>query len=78
MTLTQTRYFRVHISLLSNAYCLICLIILISYIAQLLLIRKFYCVRPGPHISFKYVGHNHLRCPMMGEVSHETITLAPY
>ena len=27
---------------------------------QLLLIRKFYCFRPGPHISFKYAWHNHL------------------
>ena len=27
---------------------------LISHIAQLLLIRKFYCFRKGPHISFKY------------------------
>ena len=78
MALTQTRYFRVNIGLLSNVYCLICLIILISYVAQLLLIRKLYCVRPGPHISFKYVRHNHLRFPMMGEVSLETITLAPY
>ena len=55
-------------------YCLItliCKIILISHIAQLLLIRKFYCFRPGPHISFKYE-HNHLHCPMMGEVSLET------
>ena len=63
MTLTQAK-----------VYCLItliCLIILISHIAQLLLIRKFYCFRPGPHISFKYARH-HLPCPMMGEVSLET------
>ena len=40
--------------------------------AQLLLIRKFYCFRKGPHISFKYAQYNHLRCPMMGEVSLET------
>ena len=44
----------------------------ISHIAQLLLIRKFYCFRPGRHISFKYVRHNHLHYPMMGEVSLET------
>ena len=59
----------------SNIYCLItliCLIILISHIVKLLLIRKFYCFRPGAHISFKYARHNHLRCPMMGEVSLET------
>ena len=58
-----------------KVYCLIsliCPIILISHIAQLLLIRKFYCFRKGPHISFKYARHNHLRCPMMGEVSLET------
>ena len=48
---------------------LICLIILISHIAQLLLIRKCYCFCPGPHISFKYVPHNHLQCPMTGEIS---------
>ena len=42
---------------------------LISHIAHLLLIRKFYCFSPGPHISFKYVRHNHLRFPMMGVVS---------
>ena len=54
--------------------CLITLIYqitLISHIAQLVLIRKFYCFRPGPHISFKYASHNHLRCPMMEEVSLE-------
>ena len=51
---------------------LIRLIILISHIVQLLLIRKFYCFRPGPHISFKYARHNHLRCPIMGGVSLET------
>ena len=28
---------------------------LISHIAQLLLIPKFYCFRKGLHISFKYV-----------------------
>ena len=43
-----------------------------SNIAQLLLIRKFYCFRKGPHISFKYAQHNYLRCPMMGDVSLET------
>ena len=32
---------------------LIRVIILISHIVQLLLIRKFYCFRPGPHIAFK-------------------------
>ena len=31
-----------------------------------LLIRKFYCFRPGLHIYFKYARHNHLCCPMMG------------
>ena len=59
----------------SNIHCLItliCLIILISHIVKLLLIRKFYCFRPGAHIFFKYARHNHLRCPMMGEVSPET------
>ena len=59
----------------SNIHCLItliCLIILISHIVKLLLIRKFYCFRPGAHISFKYARHNHLRCPMMREVSLET------
>ena len=48
------------------------LIILISHIAQLLLIRQFYCFRPGPHISFKYTQHNNLHCPMMEEVSVKT------
>ena len=33
---------------------LICPIILISHIAQLLLICKFYCLCKGPHIYFKY------------------------
>ena len=47
------------------------LITLISRISQLLLIRKFYCFRLGPHIFFKYAFHNHLRCPMMGEMSLE-------
>ena len=51
---------------------LIRVIILISHIVQLLLIRKFYFFRPGPHISFKYVRHNHLRCPIMEGVSLET------
>ena len=58
-----------------KVYCLItliCPIILIIHIAQRLPIRKFYCFRKGPHISFKYARHNHLRCPMMGEVSLET------
>ena len=50
----------------------ICSIILISHIAQLFLIRKFYCFRKGRHIYFKYARHNHLRCPMMGELSLET------
>ena len=39
---------------------------------QLFLIRRFYCFRKGPHISFKYVQHNHLHYPMMGEVSAKT------
>ena len=53
-------------------YCLvtlICPIILISHIAQLLLIGEFYCFLEGLHISFKYERHNHLRHLMMGEVS---------
>ena len=29
-------------------------------------------ISPGTHISFKYAQHNHLRYPMMGEVSLET------
>ena len=33
---------------------------------------SFYCFRPGQHIFFKYAWHNHLRCPMVGEVSLET------
>ena len=33
---------------------LICPILLISHIAQLLLIGEFYCFHEGPHISFKY------------------------
>ena len=70
MTLTQTRHFYVRKGLLSNYFNLSNY--LNSHIAQLLLIRKFYCFRPGPHISFKYARHNHLRCPMMGEVSLET------
>ena len=45
---------------------------LISHIAQLHLIRKFYCFRKGLHISFKYARQSHLRCRMMGEVSLET------
>ena len=58
-----------------EVYCvitLICPIILISHIVQLFLILKFYCFGKGMHISFKYGRHNHLRCPMMGEVSLET------
>ena len=51
---------------------LICPNILISHIAQLLLIHKFYCFPEGPHIFFKYVRQNHLHCPMMREVSLET------
>ena len=34
---------------------LICLIILISHIAQLIFIGKFSCFRPDPHISLIYV-----------------------
>ena len=59
----------------SNIHCLItliCLIILISHLVKLLLIRKFYRFRPGAYISFTYAQHNHLRCPMMGEVSPQT------
>ena len=69
MTLTQTHRFGIHNSLLSIT--LICPIILISHIAQLLVIRTFYCFRKGPHISFKYERHNHFHCSMMGEVSLE-------
>ena len=65
----QTHHFCVHKGLQSNYFNLS---ILISHIAQLLLIRNFYCFHPGPHISLKYVRHNHLRCVMMGEVSIET------
>ena len=32
---------------------------------------KFYCFRQGPHISFKYAWHNHLRCLVVGVVSLE-------
>ena len=66
----QTHHFCVRKVLLSNYFNLP--IILISHIAQLLLIRKFYGFRPGRHISFKYERHNHLHCPMMGEASLET------
>ena len=58
-----------------KSFCLItviCPYILISQIVQLLLIRKFYCFCKGSHISFKYARHNHLHCPMMGDVSLET------
>ena len=48
------------------------LIILISHISQLLRTRKFYCFRLSPHICFRYAWNNHLRCPMIGEVSLET------
>ena len=54
-----------------KVYCvitLICLIILISHITKLLLIHKF-CFHPGSHIFFKYARYNHLRWPMIGEVS---------
>ena len=43
-----------------------CLITLISHVAQLLLIHKFYCFRPYPHISFKYVPHNHYVAQLWG------------
>ena len=46
---------------------------LIIHIAELLLTRKFFCFRKGPHISFKYAQHSHLRCPMMGEVPLEIL-----
>ena len=73
MTLMQTHHFCVRKGLL--LVTLICLIILITHIAQILLIRNFVvirncCFRPGPHISFKCARH-HLHCPMMGEVSLE-------
>ena len=57
-----------------KALCLITLIYLItliSHIEQLLFTRQFYFFRPGPHIFLKNARHNHLRCPMMGEVSLE-------
>ena len=60
MRLKQTHHFRVR---KVKVYCLItliCLIILISHIAQLFFIHKF-CFHPGRHISFKYARHNHLR-----------------
>ena len=63
MKLTETHPFCVHKALL--------LITLISHIAQLLIHRCYY-FHAGPPISFKYVGHNHLRCSMMGKVSLET------
>ena len=79
MKLRQTHHFCVIITFASTKLyyliTLICLIILISHIAQLLLIRKFYCVCPGLHVSFKYVQPNHLRCPMMGEVFQLNIFL---
>ena len=56
MTLMQTHHFCTPKSLL--LITLICQIILIGYIAQLLLIRKFYCFHKGPHISFKYAQYN--------------------
>ena len=72
MKLRETHHFCVIITFVSvklyYLITLICLIILISHIAQLLLIQKFYCFCPGLHVSFKYVQPNHLRCPMMGEV----------
>ena len=51
---------------------LYCLSTLISDIARFLLICKLYCFRRRSHVSFKYAQHNHLHCPMMGEVSLET------
>ena len=78
MKLRQTHHFCVIITFgsakLYYLITLICLIILISHIAQLLLIRKFYCFCPGLHVSFKYVQPNHLRCPMMGEVFQFSLT----
>ena len=63
----QTHHFSVRKSLLSNYFNLS------NYqIAQLLLIRKFYFFRKGPHIYFKYAQRNHLHYPMMGEASLET------
>ena len=44
---------------------------LIKVIWQFLLIHKVYHFRSGLHISFKYARLNHLRSPMMGEVSLE-------
>ena len=41
--------------------------LLFSPITQLVLTQI-----QGSHISFKYVRHNYLRCPMMGEVCLET------
>ena len=70
MTLTQTHHFCVR--KVYRLITLICSIILISHTTQLFLIRKFHCFRKGRHIYFKYARHNHLPCPMMGEVSLET------
>ena len=66
MKLMQTHHFCIRKVLLSNY--LICLITLISHIAELLCTRKFCFFRPGLHMSLKYAQYNHLRCPMMGEV----------
>ena len=73
MTLTQTHNFCFRKGLLSNT--LICLIILISRIAQRLSICKFYFFCPGAHISFKYARYNHFRCPMMREASSKLILI---
>ena len=62
---TQIHHFCVRKALLS-------IITLISHIAQLLLICKFYCFHLGLNISFKYVWHNYLSSLKIGEVSLET------
>ena len=49
--LTQTHHF--YVVKVDCLFTFICLIILISHIAQLFLIRKFCCFPKGPHISFK-------------------------
>ena len=60
MTLTQTHHLCVRKTSVSNYFNFS--INLISHIAQLHLIRKFYCFRKDRHIYCKYGRHNHLRC----------------
>ena len=61
--------------ILKKVYSLITLVfptMLISHIAELVRIRKFYCFRKGRHVFFKYARHSRLRSPMTGEGSLET------